>query len=223
MDTFLFISLIIFVAALAASAAVFGYHLLLKGTISAKAARLSAAEARIDGTSVQDFIRTRNRFASAEMLLGSHVASSQLFTALESRTLQNVRFSELSLEVADDRSATLSMTGTARTFNALAAQSAEFAKEEGLTRVIFSDIALNENATVSFALTAEVRSSLIVMGEPDIVPALPAEPELPAEEPVGTEEEPAASEAAVPATTAPASSSEADAPPVPEPVAPPVP
>lgn len=176
-DTLLLISLVILVATIAASGAIFGYHLLLKSTIAAKASRLAAAQERIDETTVQDFIRTRNRFASADVLMGNHVAASQLFSALETRTLQNVRFSSLNLAIAEDRTATLSMAGTARTFNALAAQSSEFGKEAGLSRVIFSNIALEENETVTFTLSADVNSALIVMQEPDApsAPVLPDE------------------------------------------------
>lgn len=197
-DTFLFISLIVLVATVAASGALFAYQLYLDGVLESKALRLIEAQGRVDENAIQEFIRARNRFATAGALLDGHVAASQFFDALEERTLQNVRFSSLSFQIADDRSATLSMQGTARTFNALAAQSSELAKEARLRRVIFSDISPQDNGTVSFSLSAEVDAALVLMAAPD-KPTLPEAPAV--EEPLPAVPASAPAESTVATTT----------------------
>lgn len=177
-NTFLTLALVILALALLACAGVFGYERYLLGVRDAKSAAVTKAEEDIDSATVEEFIRTRDRFASAEGLLDSHVASSGFFEALEALTLQTVRFSSLSFTLASDRSAQISMDGTARTFNALAAQSSAFAGEKRIKRAIFSGIKVNPGGTVSFSLDADLDPSLLTFS----AAAAPAveEPVLPA-------------------------------------------
>ena len=158
------------VSVLSAGAA-FGYNLYLKGALERKSAQLAEAQSDVSIDTVEGFIRLKNRLSSVEQLLDQHVYLTEFLDVLELRTLQTVRFSSLSVSVSPDRSALIEMEGTARSFNALAAQSSEFAAEKNIKRAIFSGISVNENGTVAFSLTATVESRLITSVE--ILPGIP--------------------------------------------------
>lgn len=164
------IALILLGIALIGCAGVFGLEYYLSGVAKKKAAQVAATEAAIDTESVEAFIRTRDRFIASQDLLDRHVRSSDFFVLLDKVTLQTVRFSALAFSVAEDRSATIQMTGTARTFNALAAQSSLLAGEKYIKRAIFANITVNDNGTVSFTLDADVDADLITESVAEVAP-----------------------------------------------------
>lgn len=179
-NLFLLIACIALGVSLAGVAGVFAYERYLENVRESKSAAVQQAQADVDSATVEDFIRTRDRFTAAKGLLGSHVAVSQFFDLLESVTLQSVRFNSLSFILAEDRSAEIQMKGVARTFNALAAESSAFASEKRIKRAIFSDINVNANGTVSFALDADLSPNLLLMSlesvsdAPVLIPVTPS-------------------------------------------------
>ncbi|MDB4992008.1 MAG: putative pilN [Parcubacteria group bacterium] len=175
-----------------AAIGVFAYNKYLYSTLSHKQAQLVQAQAKVDDNTIEDFVRLRDRLSNGKDLLTNHVVLSQYFDVLESLTLQNVSFSEMHIAVAGDHTATLTMKGTARNFNALAAQSNAFAGEKRIKRAIFSDINLTTTKLVSFSLTADIDSKLIVAGTA-VSPSVPVT--------TTTTPPPAATVPVVPATT----------------------
>lgn len=143
----------------------FGYSTYLNSVRDARKVRLAAAEQNISSTAVEDFIRLRNRIRAAETLLNQHVVVSHFFDVLESVTLKNVRFQSLLVSVANDRTAKIEMRGVARSFNALAAESAAFAADKRIKRAIFSNISADKGGVVTFSLKAEVDSRLITLSD----------------------------------------------------------
>lgn len=156
------------------AAGVFGYELYLKNARDQKSVALSEAQKAVNIDTIEDFIRLKNRLNTVETLLNQHIGLSEFFDTLEARTLQTVRFSGLTVTVEDDRSAEIKMEGVARSFNALAAQSSAIAAEKRIKRAIFSDISVEKNGTVSFALTATLDPRLITSGE--VLPGIPDTP-----------------------------------------------
>lgn len=162
------------------SGAAFGYSYYLKGVRAEKIEALKVEQSKVSDTTVEGFIRLRNRLSVAQDILNNHVMTSQLFDELENRTLADVRFSGFEYDTDPDGTITITMDGTARTFNALAAQSAAFAEEGSrIRRAIFSDISTDDKAGVSFSLTAIVDPALVAI--PATVPvgwvvAAPVEP-----------------------------------------------
>lgn len=138
----------------------FGYKTYLDTVHDSRKAKLEAAEKSINPAAVEDFIRLRNRIRASTTLLDQHVVTSQFFDVLETLTLQNVRFQSLILSVGADRTAKIEMHGVARSFNALAAESAAFAAEKRIKRAIFSNITADKNGVVSFSLRAELDPKL---------------------------------------------------------------
>jgi len=175
-NTFLTLALVILGIAILGAGGVFGYQRYLMSVRDAKSEEVRQAQEAINASSVEEFVRTRDRFTAAEALLDNHVAVSNFFNLLESITLQTVRFNSLSFTLTDDRSAQIAMAGTARTFNALAAQSSVFAEEKRIKRAIFSDIKVNTDNTVSFSLDADLDPRLLVLTA-DAAPNAPAVPQ----------------------------------------------
>lgn len=170
-NIFFIVGGVIAIVSVALAAGVFGYEMYLKNARDQKSANLTQAQKDVNIDTVEGFIRLKSRLNTVQNLLDQHVMLSEFFDTLESRTLQTVRFSGLSLAVEDDRSAEIKMEGVARSFNALAAQSSMIAAEKRIKRAIFSDISVNENGTVAFSLTATIDPRLITSG--DVLPGIP--------------------------------------------------
>ena len=173
-NLFLLISLVVLAVSVITAGAVFGYEKYLESAVDLKTAALEDARASINEDQVEEYIRLKQRFESGAMLLDSHITTSRFFTMLEDVTLQNVQFDKLTLEVADDRTGRVTLAGTARNFNTLAAQSNTLAEEKRFRRAIFSGITLNPNNSVGFTLTAELQKEVMTMGMPE-APVVPVE------------------------------------------------
>lgn len=145
--------------------AVFGYKLYLEGVAKHKADQVIQAQNSIDQATVTQFIRLRDRFTAAKDVLNHQVALSRFFDVLETLTLQGVRFSGLKVSVVEDRTASVTMNGSAKSFNTLAAQSQAFASDKRIKRAIFSGINVGSGTTkgVTFELTAELDPLLVVI------------------------------------------------------------
>lgn len=160
-NIFLIFSVFIFGAVAVGAIGVFAYGEYQKGIEKTKAAELEAAEKSVNASAVEDFIRARDRFKAAGAVLDTHVAISNFFDLLESMTLVSVRYSSFTFGTLEDGTAEITLSGTARSFNALAAQSAAFSREKEIRRAIFSGIQVAENGTVSFDIEAQLDADLL--------------------------------------------------------------
>lgn len=176
-NLFLLIALVILGVSVVTAGAVFGYLKYLESAVTLKNAALVEARTSINEERVEEYLRLKERFESGKDMIANHTTISRFFSLLEDSTLQNVRFDDLKLEVAEDRTARIELSGVARNFNTLAAQSNAIAAEKQFKRSIFSGIDLNTNGTVGFTLTAELEPSVVVMGMPE-APVVAPEPEV---------------------------------------------
>lgn len=168
-----YIGLFVMAVAVVGSAGTFGYSTYIDTVRDARKLKLEEAEKSINPAAVEDFIRLRNRIQAANGVLDRHIMISQFLDVLEGITLQNVRFQSLILTVAEDRTATIEMRGVARSFNALAAESAAFANEKRIRRAIFSGITPDKSGLVKFALQAELLPKLTTLNGTVKVQAAP--------------------------------------------------
>lgn len=137
------------------------YGRLLAGQKAAKDAQLAKAEASIDPATVSEFIRLRDRLEQGAELLNNHVALSGLFSALETLDPTTVRFNSLQAAFGSQNTVQLSGTGTAKSFNALAAVSDALANDGRIKDAIFSSISVNQDGSVSFSISATLDPKLI--------------------------------------------------------------
>ncbi|CAN5756875.1 hypothetical protein BH11PAT2_BH11PAT2_02370 [soil metagenome] len=163
-NIFLIVSLVILGIVVAMAAGVFAYQKYLTNSLQTKADQLTTAQKSVDQNTIEDFVRLRDRLNTGSDLLTNHIVLSQFLDTLEKLTLQNVRFNSMKLSVAGDHTATIDIAGSAKTFNALAAQSNVFAGEKLIKRAIFSGITLSTSKLVTFRLTADIDPRLIIAG-----------------------------------------------------------
>jgi hypothetical protein len=207
-NIFLIASIGIFALALLAAGGTFAYEKYLESSRDAKEASIASKQQGIDSSTVAQFVALSNRISAAQTILDDHVAVSQFFDLLEGLTLQSVSITALTLHVADDRTATLSVAGNAKTFNALASESAAFAQQPLIKHAIFSGLNAGKDGTVSFTVAADLDSSLIKQKPPAAAPAASAA--------TATSTASTTAPAASATTTPPAASSTPAAPPPPE-------
>lgn len=165
MNLLMLIGISLFGLAVLACAAIFALEFVLTNTRDTKLQQLTQAQQAVNMTEVEEFIRLKGRLAAVTPLLDKHVRISNFFSVLEASTLTSVRFNSLNISVAEDRTAEIRLTGVARSFNALAAQSTEMSKEKRIRRAIFSDISLGEGGRVTFSLAATL-DPVVVLGAP---------------------------------------------------------
>lgn len=170
---FLIVSFIIAGVAILMAVGVFAYSHFLESEANQKADELHQAEQAVDQDTVEGFLRLKNRLTYGQNLLDSHVALSQFLGVFENLTLKDVRFTTMTVTVLPDHSADLKLTGVAKDFNALAAQSAAFATEKRIKQAIFSGINSNKDG-VTFSVGAKIDSRLVnlfaVGAAPELVP-----------------------------------------------------
>jgi hypothetical protein len=167
---FVFVSAALFFAALAGSVGVFLYARYLAGEEVAKDQELAAAQAQIDQGTIASLVALQQQLVEGKQLLDQHVAFSQFLEEIGTLTPTTVSFQSLSMLLAADHSATVAISGTAASFNALAALSASLATNLAIKDAIFSGISVGKGG-VGFTLSANIDPSLIVMPATGFAPA----------------------------------------------------
>lgn len=141
---------------------VFLYGRILAARESAKSTELEKIEKAIDPATVEEFARLHNRLSASKTLLANHPAPSGFFTLIENLTPSTVRFSSMHLAFDDGKEVKVEGTGTAKSFNALAAASSAFAADGRIKDVIFSNIVVStKDNSVSFSISAALDSKLV--------------------------------------------------------------
>ncbi len=140
---------------------VFIYGRVLAAEKASKDRDLSAAVAAIDPNTAESFVRLHDRLVSSKALLDNHIAFSNVFSLLEKILPTTVRFTSLHMFVDSTGAARIEGTGTAKSFNALAAASAAFATDGNIKDAIFSSIKVNKDASVSFLLAAGLDPKIV--------------------------------------------------------------
>jgi hypothetical protein len=154
------------------AAGTFLYTLFLQSEVTAKGQQVIKAQNSVNQSTVDQLVRLQKRLDAATAVMGRHVALTQFFKLLESITAQGVHFDGITIDVADDRSATISMTGQAQDFNTLAYQSNVFASQKYIKSAIFSNITVSKGNNVSFSLAANLDPAIVTEnGVPQTPPA----------------------------------------------------
>lgn len=161
LNDLLFLSgVVLFVASAALAVAVFLYQQYLDTESASKLTQLQRAKAAFEPSLIQELTRLDDRMHVADLLLGTHVAPSAFFHALEAATLSTVAFQSLDYQAADPKHITVKMQGIAQSVNSIALQADLFSKNGVITSPIFSDIARQADG-VHFNLSAVVNPNAI--------------------------------------------------------------
>jgi len=167
---------VVFVIVFGLAIGVFFYGRVLATEQSAKDAALSKIESTIDPTTVDNFVRLRDRLAASKTLLANHLAFSEFFTLFGTLVPTTVRFNSVHLSMNDDGTINVTGGGIAKNFNALAVASTVFAGDNRIKNAIFSNIGIGaKDGSVSFSLTATLDSKTIAFS-PSTAAPLPTIP-----------------------------------------------
>lgn len=175
-NLFAVIALVIFLLTAALAAGVFFYRGYLIQHITQMDAKLAAAKKSLEPEFINEASRLHSRIEAAKELFALHSAPSLLFDLLEKKTLESVRFRDFSFDARNEREMTLSMTGEAKSFNAVALQSDVFGAEPQFVDPVFSNFNLNERGDVVFNFKATVDPKLLRYSE-TVIASTPAENE----------------------------------------------
>lgn len=151
---------------------VFFYGQILLANKSSKDAALAEAQAAINPTTIEEFVRLRDRLTLGKTLLASHTAFSGFFSSLGILIPSTVRFSSLHLSLNDKGTVRFEGSGVAKSFNALAATSMTFAQDGRIKDAIFSNIIVDsKDNSVSFVLAASLDSKLVAFSPKESIAA----------------------------------------------------
>lgn len=125
---------------------------------------VSLADARngIGSEFLTDMKRLNARIVGVKALLESHVVVTPLFAALESTTLRSVQYKTFSYDFRTDPATKqqvveVKLTGTAKSYSAIALQSDAFAQSSLIKNPVFSGLTVEDKTGyVSFQLTFDV-------------------------------------------------------------------
>lgn len=155
------VSVGIFSLVAAISAVVFFYKAHLVRAVLDMDTALAAAKKSFEPEFIEEASRLNIRIKAARELLNTHRTLSPLFGILEKKTLESVRFQDFNFNAMDNRDATLSMIGQAKSFNAVALQSDVFGSERAFKDPVFSNFTLNERGDVVFNFKTSIDSALL--------------------------------------------------------------
>ena len=164
MSLFTWVALLLFVLTAALAAGVFFYRGYLVRVITGMDGELAESRKSFEPEFVDVAVRLHKRIEAGRSLLNLHRALSPLFEILEGKTLESVRFQDFAFD-ANARASTLSMTGQARSFNAVALQSDVFGKERSFKNPVFSNFTLNEQGDVIFNFKTSVAPEMLLYRE----------------------------------------------------------
>lgn len=159
------IALCIFLVTAGLAATVYFYKGYLISSIGDMDGELARARKSFEPEFIDAAARLNARIEAAQELLNSHRAVSPVFDVLEKKTLESVRFKDFNFTAAPGGLVTVSMTGEAKSFNAVALQSDVFGTERSFRDPVFANFNLNDSGDVIFNFTATVNPDLILYRE----------------------------------------------------------
>lgn len=161
MGFFTFISTIIFFITVLVSGGAFAWHRYLDSSKVSLQTSLEKNIKSFEPQTLDAYVRLNSRIDSAKELLSKHVAVSYIFDFLSENTIQSVNFDDFKYQIDPDGTASLSLNGQAKSYNAVAYQAEVFGKERSLRIPLFSNLDLDKFGNVIFNFTATVDPGFI--------------------------------------------------------------
>ena len=162
-NLFLLISIVVFVVALIAVVSFYLWRNNLIAQIKQQSDQLVLLQKQTEKTTINSLISLDDLLNTSNELLRKHVAISPLFLFLQANTITDVRFKNFNFSYGDQGKINVKMSGLAKDFNTISAQTEAFNKatKKGIVNPIYSDFSPQMDGTVSFNFSAELDSSLI--------------------------------------------------------------
>lgn len=152
-DILMLLAVVVLAAVLALAAGVYLYDRFLETSVTKKSEQLTRAREAFDPILIKDLIRLDARLSAASDILARHLAPSEVFTLLQSLTLQSVSYKSMAYTIGDDGVIRINMLGTAQSVNGVALQSSLFGEHNAIISPIFSELNI-ANTGVTFSVAA---------------------------------------------------------------------
>ena len=163
-DLFMLLSVVLFVASVGLAIAVFLYGGLLQSQIASKQKQIDTAKSDFNYALIQQIGRLADRMHASQAILGTHIAPTTFFSALNQSTLTTVSFKSLVLTADDLQHLTIKMSGVARSVNSVALQAELFSKNGVITNPIFGNVDRQSDG-VHFSVSANINPAAINYGQ----------------------------------------------------------
>ncbi len=164
-NVFGILALIVFFITVGLAVFVFFYKSHLITSINEMDAALALAKKSFEPEFIATASRLNSRIEAARELLSRHRSLSPLFTILEKKTLEQVRFQDFHFTAEGGREVAINMRGQAKSFNAVALQSDVFGTEPSFKDPMFSNFSLDERGDVTFDFKTTVDPKLLLYSE----------------------------------------------------------
>ena len=154
---------VVFLASIAFYAGEFGYKLYLTKQTESLKESINLAGDQFQSKTLAELTRTDGKLVALSDIIAKHTTLLPLFSALDSYTLETVRFTNFSFAHSGDRAPTIELAGDAAGYASIALQSDSFSKSGSFKDIVFSDLNLDQNGRVTFSLTATVDPALLAL------------------------------------------------------------
>ncbi len=160
---FTLMATIIMLTVIVVAGGMWGWKLYLKNHNTKLKTELDTNLKQFEPALISELSRLDTRIEASKTLLNQHVALSSFFDFLSDVTLPSVRFSSFKYAITGPK-ITVTMTGQAQSFGAVALQASEFLKPSNSAVVknpLFSDLNLDTAGNVQFSFTGTLDPSKI--------------------------------------------------------------
>ncbi len=157
------LAILLLVTATVSIAGVYLYKLRLATMVNSKIESINLAEKAFEPTVILELKKLDIRLRAATELLNKHVAVVDFFESLGETTLPDVQYSGISINFSEDIP-TVTTTGEARSYLAIAQQSDLFEGNRFIQNAIFSNFARMDTGRITFGLSFSINPELLVYG-----------------------------------------------------------
>lgn len=155
-NIFVLITSLVFIFSLIAAGGAYFYRAVLTRNIEELSRSVTRAEEIVSPALVGRLNAYDKRSRAVKTLLDKHIVLSPVFDLLEALAISSVRFSDFEYSLGREGNAKLVLSGEAKSYSALAAQSNLLGKSEYIKEPIFSNFALNTIGNVTFNFSSGV-------------------------------------------------------------------
>ena len=160
-NLFALLATVLFVGTILLAGGVYFYKSYLVKGLEEDKKSLEEARKEDDPNLIKTVIRLDSRIETSEKLIDSHIAVSPFFGYLSGITLKTVRFKDFDFAYLGKKNVTISLTGEAQGYEAVALQSDLLFEQEELSEVSIGDLSLGDDGKVGFSVTAILDADLL--------------------------------------------------------------
>jgi len=158
---FTILSICVFVASVVGFGLSFFYERQIERQVAALDDLVRRSEDAFDRSLLEEIARVDKKIMAAREVLAGHISLRSLFELIDRNTLHTIRFTAFGFEKHPENGYILSMQGVGRDYASIALQSEAFVQTRRLKNVVFSNLRLTNEGTITFALSATIESDLL--------------------------------------------------------------